>query len=82
MLAYVIVTDAPFFGRTDAKGDWVAENLPNGTYHVTLWHPLLAEPREVERVIEIAQDPSTVEFRLTRTLRPAPLTGRPHSWDY
>jgi plastocyanin len=81
MIGYIVVTDAPFFGRADAQGAWNVD-LPAGTWRLRIWHPLLAEPREVERVIEIAQDPSTVEFRLTRTLRPAPLTGRPHSWDY
>jgi plastocyanin len=84
MLAYVIVTDAPFFGRTDAKGDWVAENLPNGTYHVTLWHPLLSESgASVERTVQIDGAARTdLAMRLSRALKPAPITTRPHSWDY
>jgi plastocyanin len=82
MLAYILVTSAPFFGRTDARGEWTVPALPNGRYHLRLWHPLVNEPREVERDIEAAAEGETVDLRLTRALRPAPLTGRPHSWEY
>jgi plastocyanin len=85
MLAYVVVTDAPFFGRTDAKGEWVATNLPNGTYRITLWHPLLNESgSSSERVIQIdgAKERLDLSMRLTRGLRPVPITSRPRSWDY
>jgi plastocyanin len=83
MLAYVIVTDAPFFGRTDAKGDWVAADLPNGTYRVTLWHPLLNESgASIERTVQIEGTDHTVSMRLSHALKPAPITSRPHSWDY
>jgi plastocyanin len=82
MLAYVLVTDAPFFGRTDAKGDWVAPNVPAGTYHLKLWHPLLNEPAaSLERIVEVGSQ-DHVDVHLSRALRPAPITGRPHSWEY
>ncbi|HEU4589539.1 MAG TPA: hypothetical protein VFS13_01420 [Steroidobacteraceae bacterium] len=81
MIGYIVVTDAPYFGRTDAQGAWSVE-LPGGSWHVRIWHPLLTEPREIERVVEVSAGRSTVEFRLTKSLRPAPLAGRPHSWDY
>jgi plastocyanin len=84
MLAYVMVTDAPFFGRTDAKGDWTAPNVPPGSYRLKLWHPLLNEPpAELERVVQVgASERTDVPIHLTRSLRPAPLSGRPHSWEY
>ena len=82
MLAYILVTDAPFFGRTDEHGNWIAPDLPTGRYRVRVWHPLLSEPVELEQWAEVASDRATVDLRLTRPLRPAPLTGRPHSWDY
>jgi plastocyanin len=81
MIGYIVVTDAPYFGRADAQGTWSAE-LPAGTWQLRIWHPLLNEPGDVERVVELTGERSTVEFRLTKSLRPAPLTGRPHSWDY
>lgn len=82
MLAYIVVTKAAYFGRTDAQGDWSAANLPDGRYRVRLWHPLLNEPLAVDRAVEAGASPLHVEIRLARGLRPAPLTGRPHSWEY
>ena len=81
MLAYIVVTRANYFGRTDASGKWTLPNLPAGKFRVRLWHPLLNETAEVERLVDGATA-NTIEIRLLRNLRPAPLTGRPHSWDY
>jgi len=82
MLAYIVVTRAPWFGRTDAAGKWAVPNLPAGRLRLRLWHPLLNEPVAIERVIDAGAGEGQVDIRLTRGLRPAPLTGRPHSWDY
>lgn len=82
MLAYIVVTPAPYFGRTDAQGKWTLANLPGGRYRIRLWHPLLAEAATVEREFTSGVANAAVEIRLSRNLRPAPLTGRPHSWDY
>ena len=84
MLAYVVVTDAPFFGRTDAKGEWLMTNVPSGAYRVRVWHPLLNESgASLERVVQInGSERTDVSLRLAHTLRPAPITSRPHSWDY
>ena len=81
MLAYIVVTAAPFFGRTDALGNWSATGVPNGRYKVTIWHPLLNEPPR-EQWIDLTREHDAVELRLAKSLRPAPLSGRPHSWDY
>lgn len=82
MLGYIVVTAAPWFGRADQHGEWTAQELPPGRFRVHVWHPLLNEPGELDRVVEVRGDREAVEFRLTKPLRPAPLTGRPHSWDY
>jgi len=82
MLGYIVVTAAPYFGRANERGEWSVQELPAGRIRVHVWHPLLGEPGELDRVIEVGAERETVEFRLTRSLRPAPLTGRPHSWDY
>lgn len=84
MLAYVVVTAAPFFGRTDKKGEMLVPTLPAGTYRLRLWHPLLNESAaSLERVVQIAgADRTDVSVKLARALRPAPITSRPHSWDY
>jgi hypothetical protein len=82
MLAYIFVTAAPYFGRTDANGAWNAAELPEGTYRLRVWHPLLNEPGEMERVVQAGTGHGSIEMRLARALRPAPLTGRPRSWEY
>src|SRR5262249_19731637 len=42
MFAYVVVTDAPWFGRTEASGSW-STDVPRGRYRVVIWHPRLRE---------------------------------------
>lgn len=83
MLAYLLVTDAPYFGRTDGAGAWSAE-LPRGRYRVALWHPRLRESEaDLERELTIAEaDRAELTLHLTKTLQPARLAERPHSWDY
>ena len=80
--AYIVVTDAPFFGRTDSNGIWSASEVPHGTYRVEVWHPRLREPGELNTEFVVREGtPADLKVRLTRSLRPAPLSGHPHSWD-
>ena len=83
MLAYLVVTDAPFFGRTDSAGVWSAE-LPHGRYRVTLWHPRLRDnAADLERELTVGDsDRAELTLRLVKGLQPAPLAERQHSWDY
>jgi plastocyanin len=83
MLGYLVVTDAPYFGRTDAGGAWSAD-MPPGRYKVTLWHPRLRESEaDLERELTIGEgDRAELTLHLARPLQPAPLGDRPHSWDY
>ena len=39
MRGYVFVTDTPWFGKTDAKGQLALDNLPDGLVDVQAWHP-------------------------------------------
>jgi len=82
MLAYIVVTAAPWFGRTDNGGTWTVADLPEGRYRVRVWHPLLNEPAELEHLVDVGTQRTSAEFKLTKMLRPAPLDDRPHSWDY
>jgi hypothetical protein len=82
MIAYVLVTDAPFSGRTDALGKWRASDVPDGRYRVRVWHPLLNETREIEGMADVSAARGAVSIRLSKALRPAPLGSRPHTWDY
>jgi plastocyanin len=83
MLAYLLVTDAPYFGRTDSQGSWSAE-VPRGRYQVAIWHPRLRDlAADLERDLSVG-DADRVELtvRLLKPLQPAALADRPHSWDY
>ena len=82
MVAYIVVTRAAHFGRTNAEGQWTANRVPAGRYRVRVWHPLMSERREPVSEITVQSGDTGVEIQLSRALRPAPLTGRPHSWDY
>jgi plastocyanin len=83
MLAYLVVTDAPWFGRTDASGGWSVE-VPRGRYKISIWHPRLRdEPADLDRELTVGDtDRATLTLRLAKALQPAPITDRPHSWDY
>jgi hypothetical protein len=78
MLAYVLVTDAPWFGRTDAAGSWSVD-LRRGTYRVTVWQPRMQESSQQDVTVGDT-DRSDLTVHLTKALKPAPLEGR-HSWD-
>jgi plastocyanin len=43
MLAYIYVTDSPYFGKSDEHGMLVLHDLPAGSYTLTAWHPQLPE---------------------------------------
>jgi plastocyanin len=83
MLAYLLVTDAPYFGRTNGSGGWSAD-VPRGRYHVAIWHPRLRDSAaDLERELTVGDtDRADLTLRLAKALEPAPITGRPHSWDY
>ena len=82
MVGYLVVTDAQYFGRTDASGSWTAD-IARGKYRVAVWHPRMNDDaNELERELTVAAgDRVTHELRLTKPLRPAPLSPHPHSWD-
>jgi plastocyanin len=83
MLAYLIVTDAPWYGRTDAAGAWSVE-LPRGRYRAALWHPRLREnDADLQREFTVGDgDRAELTLHLSKPLQPAPLADRPHSRDY
>jgi plastocyanin len=83
MLAYILVTDAAYYGRTGADGSWTQPEVAHGHYRIEVWSPRLAEAGQMlQREIDVtAGEHVVVELRATHALRPAELQKRPHSWD-
>ena len=83
MLAYLVVTDASYFGRTDPRGAWSTE-VPRGRYRVSVWHPRMRDAgTDLERELTVGDgDRAELTLHLTKALQPAPIADRPHSWDY
>ena len=85
MIAYIVVTDANWFGRTTQDGTWTASNLPTGEFRVEVWHPRMREATDViVRPLKLeAALSGRLDVQLTRSLRPEPLWVKPRSWsDY
>jgi len=82
MLAYVVVTDAPFFGRTASNGTWSVD-APNGVYRINIWHPRIRdEDKDLQGEMTVTEPAGgALQLHLKKLLKPAPLEGRPHSWD-
>lgn len=71
MAGYIVVTDSPYFGKSDDRGAWRMGALPAAEYEVTIWSPRL--PRSAgmikEQVTLTEARAGRVEFKLPQTLR-------------
>lgn len=76
MIAYVYVTDAPYYGRSDARGNIAFSGVEPGDYELRVWHPDSAAP-EVVRPLRLGKDAQ----RLSQSLpaKPRAATGGSHS---
>ncbi|MEJ0006507.1 MAG: hypothetical protein WDM77_09115 [Steroidobacteraceae bacterium] len=83
MLAYILVTDAAYYGLTAADGTWAQPDVARGKYRIEVWSPRLEEPGQLlQREVTVAPgEHMVVEIRTAHGLRPAQLQKRPHSWD-
>jgi len=83
MLAYILVTDAAYYGMTRADGTWAQADIAHGRYRIEVWSPRLQEPGQMltHEIIVNPGDHAVTEIRADKALRPAPLQQRPHSWD-
>ncbi len=85
MVGYIYVTDAPFFGQTDANGMLRLQNLKGGEYRVSLWSPFVADSSEtLSRTVHVDDhDVTSSRIQLVRELRNQP-EPRPRrkDWEY
>ena len=84
MIGWILVTDAPWFGQTNAKGQWAITGLVAGYYEVSVWHPRLRDDARLmtSHVRLEAAGAAETRFRSAQPMRPAPLTGKAREWDY
>jgi len=85
MAGYIYVTDAPYFGTTDAAGMLRLTDLRAGDYRLTLWSPVVADPpATLTRTVQVAaQGVTASRVQLARELRARP-EPRPRrgDWEY
>jgi plastocyanin len=57
MIAFVMVVDTPYAGKTDASGQVVLRGVPAGAGKLTVWHPYMKSARnEQARPITVGQN--------------------------
>lgn len=73
MVGYILVTETPHFGKTDARGRLQLTRLPAGSVRLTAWHPrFAADEPALEQTLTLSQSSDTAHtFRVTRALLPA-----------
>jgi plastocyanin len=85
MVGYIYVTDAPYFGTTEAGGSLHLKGLPVGDYRVTIWSPFIADvPESLVRTVHVDTDePATTRVQLSHALRALPEPKpRRRDWEY
>jgi plastocyanin len=74
MVAYVVVVDTPYYGKTDASGKVKIDGLPPGDYDVKMWHYRVTSFNEMsaERRLNVSANPATTTFTVElKPLKPA-----------
>jgi plastocyanin len=85
MVGYIYVTDAPYFGTTEAGGSVLLKGLPAGDYQVAIWSPFVADvPASLIRTVHVdGNEPATTRVQLSRALRALPEPRpRRRDWEY
>jgi plastocyanin len=67
MVAYIYVSDTPFFATTNAAGIAKVSGLPPGEYSVRVWQPQMEQTEaSTVRPVQLADErPSTLEWQLS-----------------
>jgi hypothetical protein len=84
MIGHIVVTDSPWFGRSDASGRMTFSALPEGSYTVRIWHARIADSAsQLERPVQASDGRSEpVIFQLAKKLKPAQHNhGTDQRWD-
>lgn len=69
MIGYIYVTDTPYTAKTGEAGTVTLSNLPEGSYEVSVWHPLMkSSEAELVQSVTLAGKGETLSWHLE--LRP------------
>lgn len=85
MVGYIFVTDAAYFGTTDAGGGLQFKSPAGGDYQISIWSPFIADaPASLVRTIHVAaNEPATARIQLSLPLRALPEPRpRRRDWEY
>ncbi len=86
MIGYIYVTDSPYFGRSDASGQWSPHDLPPGNYRLIAWHPRMQEGggTSLQMPLTLTEGtPAVAAVHLTQPLRPSTEHNGDQRWaDY
>jgi plastocyanin len=85
MVGYIYVTDAPYFGTTQADGTLELKQIPLGDYKVVLWSPFIVDPAaaltRTLHVDAVAPAVASVQLKLGLRAQPEPRPRR-RDWEY
>jgi len=85
MVGYIYVTDAPYFGTTDAAGGLQFKGLPAGDYQITIWSPFITDAAaSLKRTVHVDAGEGAalrVQLGLPLRARPEPQPRR-RDWEY
>jgi plastocyanin len=85
MIGYILVTDAPYFGTTEAGGGLQLKGLAQGDYRIAIWSPYITDASaSLTRTVHVTSNEPTVirvEWRVALRAQPEPKPRR-HDWDY
>jgi plastocyanin len=85
MVGYIYVTDAAYFGTTDAGGALQLKGLPAGDYRITIWSPFITDaPDSLKRTVHVdAGEGAALHLQLGLPLRARPEPQpRRREWAY
>lgn len=69
MIAYIYVSDSPWFSRTGKDGRARIEDLPAGDWRLTIWHPGVVDAAQYARNLTVTADRvMPVQIRLRKPL--------------
>ena len=72
MVAWVVVVDTPYFGKTSANGVSVLKGLEPGDYHVSVWYPGPQKAPTVSEVHVDADHDARLDIKIDGSASPLP----------